>query len=110
MELAIIYLAKTIWNRPIYGLTIAPFVVLFCLQNDMVREIEAYEGTIVWKKTKRVKGIPQGHYERIAPCPEWLRAYIPDRCENHEWLRVNMPNRFSVSHGRRNNCAHCSGW
>lgn len=97
MELAITYLAKTIWNHPIYGLTIAPFVVLFCLRKDMVKAIELYDGTIVWKETNPVKGVPQGYYQRVAPRHEWLRAYMPDHCGAPHFRRYNK-------------CAYCSGW
>ncbi len=80
MALTLNYLAQTLWNRPIYGVLVAPFIV--CCRNvtEMIEALEAYEGTIVWVETKRVKGIDQGYYKRVAPRPDWLRAYLPDSC------------------------------
>lgn len=76
--LAFNYMILTLWNRPVYGLVIAPLVVCCGDVASMVKDIEFYEGTLVWKDTGRCKGVPQGYYERVAPRSEWLRAYIPD--------------------------------
>lgn len=81
LVLTINYLAQTLWHYPMYGLVIAPFVVLCRDVASMVKDIEFYEGTLIWKETKTVKSIPQGYYMRVAPRSEWLRSYVPSTCD-----------------------------
>lgn len=84
MALTVKYLALTLWNRPIYGLFISP-IIAWCRDVPvMVKELEAYEGTVDWVDRGILKGVPQGYYKRVAPRPNWLRAYISDKCPHSD--------------------------
>ncbi len=84
MALTVKYLALTLWNRPIYGVLIAPFIACSRDVSSMVMALEVYEGTIIWVKTGRTKGVDHGYYKRVAPRPNWLRVYISDKCSRSD--------------------------
>jgi hypothetical protein len=73
MALTVNYLAQTLWNHPIYGVIIAPFIACSRNAKEMVEALEAYEGTIVWKVQECTSGILHtcGSSSRVAAgvCP-----------------------------------------